>query len=70
MIHHRDRGSQYLPIRYTERLAEAGVESSVGSTGDPTTTPWLKRSTGYTKEIIHKRGPWRTVDDVEYATLE
>ena len=70
-IHHSDRGSQYLSIRYTERLAEAGVESSVGSKGDSYDNALAETINGlYKTEIIHKRGPWRTVDDVEYATLE
>jgi putative transposase len=71
VIHHSDRSSQYLSIRYTERLAEAGVESSVGSTGDSYDNALAETINGlYKTEIIHKRGPWRTVDDVEYATLE
>jgi transposase InsO family protein len=71
VIHHSDRGSQYLSIRYTERLAEAGVESSVGSTGDSFDNALAETINGlYKTEIIHRRGPWRTVDDVEYATLE
>jgi putative transposase len=71
VIHHSDRGSQYLSIRYTERLAEAGVESSVGSTGDSYDNALAETINGlYKTEVIHKRGPWRTVDDVEYATLE
>ena len=71
VIHHSDRGSQYLSIRYTERLAEACVESSVGSTGDSYDNALAETINGlYKTEIIHKRGPWRTVDDVEYATLE
>ncbi len=71
VIHHSDRGSQYLSIRYTERLAEAGVESSVGSTGDSYDNALAETINGlYKTELIHKRGPWRTVDDVEYATLE
>ena len=58
-------------IRYTERLAEAGVESSVGSTGDSYDNALAETINGlYKTEIIHKRGPWRTVDDVEYTTLE
>ena len=71
LVHHSDRGSQYLSIRYTERLAEAGVESSVGSVGDSYDNALAETINGlYKTEIIHKRGPWRTVDDVEYATLE
>ena len=71
VIHHSDRGSQYLSIRYTERLAEAGVESSVGSTGDSYDNALAETINGlYKTEVIHRRGPWRTVDEVEYATLE
>jgi putative transposase len=71
VIHHSDRGSQYLSIRYTERLAEAGLESSVGSVGDSYDNALAETINGlYKTEIIHRRGPWRTVDDVEYATLE
>jgi len=71
VIHHSDRGSQYLSIRYTERLAEAGVESSVGSVGDSYDNALAETINGlYKTEVIHKRGPWRTVDEVEYATLE
>ncbi len=70
-IHHSDRGSQYLSIRYTERLVEAGLESSVGGTGDSYDNALAETINGlYKTEIIHKRGPWRSVDDVEYATLE
>jgi len=69
--HHSDRGSQYLSIRYTERLAEAGLESSVGSRGDSYDNALAETINGlYKTEVIHRRGPWRTVDDVEYATLE
>jgi len=71
VIHHSDRGSQYLSIRYTERLAEAGLESSVGSRGDSYDKALAETINGlYKTEVIHKHGPWRTVDDVEYATLE
>jgi len=71
VIHHSDRGSQYLSIRYTERLAEAGLESSVGSVGDSYDNALAETINGlYKTEVIHKRGPWRTVDEVEYATLE
>ena len=70
VIHHSDRGSQYLSIRYTERLAEAGLESSVGSVGDSYDNALAETINGlYKTEVIHKRGPWRTVDEVEYATL-
>lgn len=73
LIHHSDRGSQYLSIRYSERLAEAGIESSVGSVGDSYDNALAETINGlYKTEIIRnpKRGPWRTIDDVEYATLE
>ena len=71
VIHHSDRGSQYLSIRYSERLAEAGMESSVGSKGDSYDNALAETINGlYKTELIHKRGPWRTVDEVEYATLE
>lgn len=65
------RGSQYLSIRYTERLAEAGVESSVGSVGDSYDNALAESIIGLLKaEIIRRRGPWRHIDAVEYATLE
>ena len=71
LIHHSDRGSQYLSIRYTERLAEAGVESSVGSRGDSYDNALAETINGlYKTEVIHRRGPWRHRDGVEYATLE
>ena len=71
LIHHSDRGSQYLAIRYSERLAEAGVESSVGSIGDSYDNALAETINGlYKTEVIHRRGPWRHRDAVEYATLE
>ena len=71
LVHHSDRGSQYLSIRYSERLAEAGVESSVGSRGDSYDNALAETIIGLFKtEIIRRRGPWRTIDEVEYATLE
>ncbi|MET0002692.1 MAG: IS3 family transposase [Candidatus Thiodiazotropha sp.] len=73
LIHHSDRGSQYLSIRYSERLAEAGIESSVGSVSDSYDNALVETINGlYKTEIIRnpKRGPWKTIDDVEYATLE
>lgn len=71
LVHHSDRGSQYLSIRYTERLAEAGIESSVGSRGDSYDNALAETINGlYKTEVIHRRGPWRTRDAVEYATLE
>jgi len=69
-IHHSDRGSQYLSIRYTERLAEAGVEPSVGSVGDSYDNAMAESIIGlYKTELIEQRGPWRSLDAVEYATL-
>ena len=71
LVHHSDRGSQYLSIRYTERLAEAGIEPSVGSVGDPYDNALTETINGLFKaEVIHRRGPWRSFDAVEYATLE
>jgi len=71
LIHHSDRGSQYLSIRYTERLAEVGIESSVGSRGDSYDNALAETINGlYKAEVIHRRGPWRNRDAVEYATLE
>ena len=71
IIHHRDRGSQYLSIRYSERLAEAGAEPSVGSVGDSYDNALAETIIGlYKTEVIHRRGPWRTSEAVEYATLE
>ena len=70
LVHHSDRGSQYLSIRYTERLAEAGIESSVGSVGDSYDNALAETIIGlYKTEVIHRRGPWRHLDAVEYATL-
>jgi transposase InsO family protein len=71
LVHHSDRGSQYLSIRYTERLAEAGIEPSVGSVGDSYDNALAETINGlYKAEVIHRRGPWRSFDAVEYATLE
>lgn len=71
LIHHSDRGSQYLSIKYTERLAETGIEPSVGSVGDSYGNALAETINGlYKAEIIHRRGPWRSFDAVEYATLE
>ncbi len=71
LIHHSDRGCQYLSIRYTERLGEVGVESSVGSVGDSYDNALAETINGlYKTEVIRRRGPWRNVDAVEYATLE
>lgn len=71
LVHHSDRGSQYLSIRYTERLAEARIEPSVGSRGDSYDNALAESVIGlYKTEVIRTRGPWRGLEDVEYATLE
>ena len=71
VVHHSDRGSQYLSIRYSERLAEAGIEPSVGSVGDSYDNALAETIIGlYKTEVIHCRGPWRHLEAVEYATLE
>lgn len=71
LIHHSDRGSQYLSIRYTERLAQADIEPSVGSTGDSDDNAMAETINGlYKAEVIHRRGPWKTREAVELATLE
>jgi putative transposase len=70
LVHHSDRGVQYLSIRYTERLAKAGIERSVGSRGDSYDNALAESVIGlYKAELIHRRGPWRGHDDVEFATL-
>ena len=70
-MHHSDRGSQYLSIRYTERLAEAGIEPSVGSVGDSFDNALAESVIGlYKTEVIRRRGPWRHLEAVEFATLE
>ena len=70
LIHHSDRGSQYLSIRYTERLDEAGVSPSVGSKGDSYDNALAETINGlYKVEIIHHRGPWKSREAVELATL-
>jgi putative transposase len=70
LVHHSDRGSQYLSICYTERLAEAGIELSVGSRGDAYDNALAESVIGLFKtEIIRRRGPWRHLEDVEFATL-
>ena len=71
LVHHSDRGAQYLSIKYTERLAEAGIEPSVGSVGDSYDNALAETINGpFKAEVIHRRGPWRSFDAVEYATLE
>jgi transposase InsO family protein len=71
LIHHSDRGAQYVSIKYTERLAQAKIEPSVGSVGDSYDNALAETVIGLFKtEVIHRRGPWRSLDAVEYATLE
>ncbi len=71
LIHHSDRGTQYLSIRYTERLAEAGIEPSVGSRGDSYDNALAESVIGlYKTELIRQRGPWKGLEDVELGTLE
>jgi putative transposase len=71
LIHHSDRGSQYVCIRYTERLAQAGIEPSVGSRGDSYDNALAETINGlYKAELIHRRAPWKTKEAVELATLE
>ena len=71
LVHHSDRGVQYVSIKYTERLAGAGVEPSVGSIGDSYDNALAETVNGlYKTEVIHRRGPWRSFEAVEFATLE
>ena len=71
LVHHSDRGSQYVSIKYSERLAEAGIEPSVGSVGDSYDNALAETINGlYKAEVIHRRGPWRSFEAVEFATLE
>jgi len=71
LIHHSDRGCQYLSIRYSDKLAEAGIDASVGSVGDSYDNALAETINGlYKTEVIRHRGPWKTIDEVEYATLE
>ncbi len=71
LIHHSDRGSQYVSIRYSERLAEAGIEPSVGSRGDSYDNALAETINGlYKTELIHRRAPWKTRESLELATLQ
>ena len=71
LIHHSDRGSQYVSLRYSERLAEAGIEPSVGSKGDSYDNALAETINGlYKTELIHRRAPWKSREAVEMATLE
>jgi len=71
LVHHSDRGVQYVSIRYTERLAEAGIEPSVGSRGDSYDNALAETINGlYKAELIHRRGPWKSRESLELATLQ
>ncbi len=71
LIHHSDRGSQYVAIRYAERLVEAGIDPSVGSVGDSYDNALAETINGlYKTEVIRRRGPWKSLEAVEFATLE
>jgi transposase InsO family protein len=71
LVHHSDRGVQHVSIKYTERLAEAGLVPSVGSVGDSYDNALAETINGlYKAEVIHRRGPWRSLEAVEFATLE
>jgi len=71
VVHHSDRGSQYLSIRYSERLTEAGAQPSAGSVGDAYDNALAETINGlYKTELIHRLGPWRHLEAVEYATLQ
>jgi transposase InsO family protein len=71
LIHHSDRGSQYIAIRYSERLKDAGIDPSVGSVGDAYDNALAETINGLFKtEVIRRRSPWKNLEAVEYATLE
>jgi transposase InsO family protein len=71
LVHHSDRGSQYLALRYTERLKDAGIEPSVGSVGDSYDNALAETINGlYKAEVIHRQASWRTIQQVEFATLK
>lgn len=71
LVHHSDRGVQYVAVRYTERLAEAGAVASVGSRGDSYDNALAEAFNSiYKAELIRNKGPWRCIDDVEIATVE
>lgn len=71
LVHHSDRGVQYLSIRYTERLSEAGIQASVGSVGDSYDNALAETINGlYKTEVIHRDGPWHSIEAVELATLD
>jgi transposase InsO family protein len=71
LTRHSDRGSQYVSIRYSERLAEAGIEPSVGSRGDSYDNALAETINGlYKTELVHRRAPWKTKESLELATLQ
>jgi len=71
LVHHSDRGAQYLSIRYTDRLAEAGAVTSVGSRGDSYDNALAESVNAlYKAEVVRRRGPWKGLEDLEFATLE
>ena len=71
LVHHSDRGTQYLSMRYTDRLAEAGIAPSVGSRGDSYDNALAESIIGLFKtEVIQRKGPWRHLEAVEFATLD
>jgi len=71
LIHHSDRGSQYVSIRYNDHLKDAGIEPSVGSVGDAYDNALAETVNGlYKTEVIHRQGPWRSLKEVEWATLK
>jgi putative transposase len=71
LVHHSDRGSQYVSIKYTDRLVEAGIEPSVGTVGDSYDNALAETINGlYKTEVIRRRGPWKSLEAVEFATLE
>lgn len=71
LVHHSNRGSQYPSIKFTERLAETGIEPAVGSAGDSSDTMLAKAINGRFKaEVVHRRGPWRRFEVVEYPNIE
>jgi len=70
LVHHSDRGTQYVSMRYTERLPDAGIEPSVGSRGDSYDNALAESIIGLFKtEVIQRKGPWRQREAVEFATL-
>jgi transposase InsO family protein len=70
LIHHSDRGSQYVSIRYSDRLAQADIEPSVGSTGDSYDNALAETINGlYKTEVVRKKGPWKTIEALEWETL-